>query len=91
MDERIAEIRYCPLCGHESDKKFIERDGSGGHWICENCDELVEAYLLEKRYVLEECAEESSEEDGDSGKSIGKILLFVVIIAAIIFGIAYFS
>lgn len=41
-----ASIKYCPNCGCDVSHKNL---GDGNHWECDKCDELVEAYILDKR------------------------------------------
>lgn len=41
-----AAINYCPNCGCDVSHKNL---GDGNHWECDKCDELVEAYILDKR------------------------------------------
>lgn len=74
-------IRFCPLCGYESTKEFNDYIASGGDWVCENCDEIVEAYLLP---IDEDEDEEGQEEEHYSST----LLLWLVLV--IIIGIYFF-
>jgi hypothetical protein len=48
MEQANKLIKFCPYCGHESEKNFIATLSNGGAWYCEGCEEEVEAYVLSK-------------------------------------------
>jgi hypothetical protein len=44
-------IKFCPHCGHknkEGERYFEGKLPNGGDWVCGECDEHVEAYVLSK-------------------------------------------
>lgn len=75
-------IRFCPLCGYESTKEFSDHMDNGGDWVCENCNEFVEAYVLS--------TDDEEEEDADEGGS-GCGLLFTVLVIVVIAGFYFFT
>ena len=74
-------IRFCPLCGHESTKEFNDYIDSGGDWVCVNCNEFVEAYLLS----TEEDDEDEAATGGESGSSLYIWILLIVFICIYFF------
>lgn len=79
-------IRFCPLCGYESTKEFNDYISAGGDWACENCDEVVEAYILS---TDEDETEEGEGEGEDDAESNGSLLFFCLVLM-IIFGVYFF-
>lgn len=73
-------IRFCPLCGYESTKEFNDFEAVGGDWICENCGEPVEAYIIEG---------EEEDDDDDSDQTSNSSLLFWLVLVVLL-GVYFF-
>ena len=91
MKEAQKYIRFCPHCGYESDKEFDGVDTNGGDWVCTNCKEQVEAYILSDRFDEEveqwEIDNAAYYQDKEKGK-FPLIGLIVALIIAVIFFIS---
>lgn len=85
-------VHYCPLCGHQSIKDFEHEDecGYGGEWICEQCDERVEAFLLlrEGDRIFEEDQEDRFNEKKGMSVSVPIILILMIIVIGYYFFMA---
>lgn len=84
LEKVQALIQYCPLCGYKSQKKFDDYMEDGGDWVCENCHERVEAYLLE---LEQDAPEDELTEESSSGGffSVGLFAVILLVIGYIIF------
>lgn len=79
-------IEYCPACRHKSDKPFFigTIDDSGGEWVCEQCDQFIEAFVVGYEDPTEKMMEER-----DPFKKNKNLLFFIVVSVVVVLYILF--
>lgn len=84
--EKEVLIHFCPVCRFESTKPIDVQQvfDHGGPWICEQCDEYVEAF------VLPDYHKDRYREDSENNRSHHSfipvlVILFIILITLLLF------
>ncbi len=77
LSQLQSQIRYCPVCGEESTKNFVDYTAYSGEWTCLACEEQIEVYLAD--------TEEETDDDQESTASSLPFMFIAITIIGFIY------